>query len=106
MVLKLKFKVNLNVKFINKVNISVNGHTAYCLSFDVARESISIHQPIWRFIGGLFCAPDFILRNYRAFESDEKPEGEENCINLVGVRALLMEMPLRFFIFIIKINIE
>lgn len=87
--------------------ILVNGEEAYCIVFDVSRSPLSVHQPLWRFIAGLFTASSDILSHYVVDEhlpsvldengsipmSSVNPQTEK--VNLKGVRSLLMEMPLR-----------
>ncbi|CAK5066505.1 unnamed protein product [Meloidogyne enterolobii] len=91
--------------FKERVDVKVYGHSADCYNYQVANCPISIHQPLWRFIGGLLCAPDEILKYYDcdikkntfAFcDIDEDfPEISVKCHNLKGTRGILMEMPLR-----------
>ena len=63
-----------------------------CIPFDVMRERISIHQPLWRLMAGLFTAPAEFLHNAisRCVEDGICDE------NVEGRRAMLYEMPMRF----------
>uniref|UniRef100_A0A1I8B9X3 E3 ubiquitin-protein ligase n=1 Tax=Meloidogyne hapla TaxID=6305 RepID=A0A1I8B9X3_MELHA len=94
-------------EFKERVQVKVYGHTADCYQYQVAHCPISIHQPLWRFVGGLLCSPDEILKYYNCdkndifsfrdvgFSFDELPEVPEQSVNLKGKRGILMEMPLR-----------
>ena len=84
----------------------MNGIAVDCIPFDVSRQSLSIHQPLWRFISGLFNAPAEILRHYIVDKNLPGPTIDPSWldqtapINLKGLRKILMEMPLRYTKFI------
>jgi len=91
-----------------KCCILVNGVSAYCIDFDVSRAPLSVHQPLWRFISGLFTSSNDILRHYVVDEQLPSVLNENGSspmpsvdllsekVNMKGIRSLLMEMPLRF----------
>lgn len=71
----------------------MNGVKATSIPFDLSYGSLSVHQPLWRLLAGLFTARQSMLRKICiGSEAEKVPEG---MINLRGKRALLMEMPLR-----------
>ncbi|VDK79468.1 unnamed protein product [Litomosoides sigmodontis] len=83
-------------KIVVEGTISVNGTKAFSIPFDLSHGSLSVHQPLWRILAGLFTAPQSLLQKICIKSGTEKvPEG---MINLAGKRALLMEMPLRVFV--------
>ncbi|VIO97030.1 Zinc finger in N-recognin family protein [Brugia malayi] len=82
--------------FANKIVVEVNGMKATSIPFDLSYGSLSVHQPFWRLLAGLFIAEQTLLQKICVRDEAEKvPEG---MINLKGKRALLMEMPLRIFV--------
>lgn len=107
----LRIKENLIEFKRDRVLVEVNNHNANCIPYEVARQPISVHQPLWRFVGGLFCAPDSILRFYTVNESQREEETSFLClnfheniklpeepINLHGLLTILMEIPLRILV--------
>lgn len=60
-----------------------------CIPFDVMRDRVSVHQPLWRLMAGLFTAPTEFIEN--AISHCAESAGG----NLQGKRALLYEMPMR-----------
>ncbi|EJD74645.1 E3 ubiquitin-protein ligase UBR2 [Loa loa] len=85
-----------NPDFANKIVVEVNGIKATSIPFDLSYGSLSVHQPLWRLLAGLFTAQQSLLQKICIRNEAEKvPEG---MINLRGKRALLMEMPLRVFV--------
>lgn len=59
-------------EFSSRNVIDINGFSASCIDYDVSKNILSIHQPVWRFIAGLFTAPSDILSNYVIDESGGK----------------------------------
>lgn len=71
----------------------MNGIKATSIPFDLSHGSLSVHQPLWRVLAGLFTAPRSMLQ--KVFIGNEKEKVPQGMISLKGKRALLMEMPLR-----------
>lgn len=107
-------EIQLQVAHMNEFTtrrrvVTVNEHEAVCVEYDVAKEPVSIHQPLWRFCAALFAAPADILRNYVCEDDPHKPDfalprltgdaaavkAEGSRRSLKGFRTVLMEMPLR-----------
>uniref|UniRef100_A0A9J2QBD1 E3 ubiquitin-protein ligase n=1 Tax=Ascaris lumbricoides TaxID=6252 RepID=A0A9J2QBD1_ASCLU len=82
--------------FSNKVKIKVNGVSAMCIPFDVTKCKLSIHQPLWRLLAGLFAAPASFLE--RITTSAMKDSTTTDMLNLKGKRAMLYEMPMRVLV--------
>uniref|UniRef100_A0A158Q8Z9 E3 ubiquitin-protein ligase n=1 Tax=Elaeophora elaphi TaxID=1147741 RepID=A0A158Q8Z9_9BILA len=92
---ELEAIANHSPNFANKIVVEVNGIKATSIPFDLSHGSLSVHQPLWRILAGLFTARQSLLQKICISESENVPEG---MINLRGRRALLMEMPLRVFV--------
>uniref|UniRef100_A0A158R6B5 E3 ubiquitin-protein ligase n=1 Tax=Syphacia muris TaxID=451379 RepID=A0A158R6B5_9BILA len=71
----------------------VNGIRAMCIPFDVTRDKISVHQPLWRFFAGLFAAPNDFVENAIKLCSSHGIND-----HLEGKRAMLCEMPMRVLV--------
>uniref|UniRef100_A0A914X7B7 E3 ubiquitin-protein ligase n=1 Tax=Plectus sambesii TaxID=2011161 RepID=A0A914X7B7_9BILA len=75
----------------NKIDsVEVSGHETSCISFDVSRQRLSAHMPIWRLAAGLFAsAPEGSTFSFVSSLVDS--------LEKVGCPgpAALMEMPLR-----------
>ncbi|KAI6219878.1 E3 ubiquitin-protein ligase [Aphelenchoides besseyi] len=96
-------------EFENRRDVTVNGHTASCIEYDVSQQPVSIHQPLWRFFAALLTAQPEIMTNYICEEDQTVPSLTQNLDitnkwepipnierrSLHGFRTLLMEMPLR-----------
>uniref|UniRef100_A0A914D0J8 E3 ubiquitin-protein ligase n=1 Tax=Acrobeloides nanus TaxID=290746 RepID=A0A914D0J8_9BILA len=90
-------------EFSNHVNVEVNGYSANCINFDVSKNVLSIHQPIWRFLAGLFTASPDILANYIVKETKDSDSSSalnalNTHVNLKDKHAMLLEMPLRVLV--------
>ncbi|VBB31014.1 unnamed protein product [Acanthocheilonema viteae] len=93
---KLEAMANHSPDFANKIVVEVNGIKATSIPFDLSHGLLSVHQPLWRILAGLFTAQPSLLQKICVVNNTEKvPEG---MVNLKGKRALLMEMPLRVFV--------
>uniref|UniRef100_A0A914H4U2 E3 ubiquitin-protein ligase n=1 Tax=Globodera rostochiensis TaxID=31243 RepID=A0A914H4U2_GLORO len=92
--------------------VEVNGHHAFCIPFEVSRNAVSVHQPLWRFLAGLMCASADILRFYTTDDASKFDiSAAENAnklveqvlaghlrLNISGMRTFLLEMPLRVLV--------
>ncbi|VDN02420.1 unnamed protein product [Thelazia callipaeda] len=77
----------------------VNDIKATCIPFDMSLGTLSVHQPHWRLLAGLFTAPQSFLRKVVIQNVEDVEEKvPEMMINMKGRRALLLEMPLRIFV--------
>ncbi|KAI6207263.1 E3 ubiquitin-protein ligase [Aphelenchoides fujianensis] len=101
------------VDFTDRRPVNVNGTIAFCIEYDISKEPISIHQPLWRFFAALLTAPPEIMANYVCEDTPGHPDYEAPTLldgrsdvtweplpevgkrSLRGFRTLLMEMPLR-----------
>uniref|UniRef100_A0A915CE69 E3 ubiquitin-protein ligase n=1 Tax=Parascaris univalens TaxID=6257 RepID=A0A915CE69_PARUN len=82
--------------FSSKVKIKVNGVSAMCIPFDVTKCKLSIHQPLWRLLAGLFAAPASFLE--RITTTSMRDSTTADMLNLKGKRAMLYEMPMRVLV--------
>lgn len=94
-------------KHICIIYVLVNGFKAYCVKYDIAKNPVSVHHPLWRFLSGLFSASpkilsnyfiDLKIKNYLALNDKESEENDEEHVlkfNLNGFKIIFMEMPLR-----------
>lgn len=80
-------------EFHGKVKVEVNGISAMCIPFDVMRDKISVHQPLWRLMAGLFAAPTEFIQH-----AISRCAGENTVDNFQGKRAMLYEMPMRVLV--------
>ncbi|KHN74188.1 E3 ubiquitin-protein ligase ubr-1 [Toxocara canis] len=90
--------------FFSKVKIKVNGVSAMCFPFDVTKSKLSIHQPLWRLLAGLFAAPSGFLE--RITVSGVTESSSADTLNLKGKRAMLYEMPMRYLLTVIPAESE
>lgn len=105
---EMESKTKFMPEFETRATVEVNGFSAECMEFDVSKQPLSVHQPLWRFLAGLFTAPPEILANYVVDESESVPRltGDPEFRtwvtsqplvkkNIKDYRALILEMPLR-----------
>lgn len=105
---EMESKTKFMPEFETRATVEVNGFSAECMEFDVSKQPLSVHQPLWRFLAGLFTAPPEILANYVVDESGSVPRltGDPEFRtwvtsqplvkkNIKDYRALILEMPLR-----------
>ncbi|KAI1713887.1 ATP-dependent clp protease adaptor protein clpS domain-containing protein [Ditylenchus destructor] len=83
--------------------VEINGISAHCISFDVSKQPLSIHRPLWRFVAGLFTASKETLSHYVIDDSEHIPASQ---LNLKGFRSILMEMPLRVIVLQAQCNAQ
>uniref|UniRef100_A0A915DHQ7 Uncharacterized protein n=1 Tax=Ditylenchus dipsaci TaxID=166011 RepID=A0A915DHQ7_9BILA len=67
-------KVQHMPEFSTETTVEINGFSAKCIEFDVSKNALSVHHPLWRFIAGLFTAPKEILSLYVADQSGQVPD--------------------------------
>uniref|UniRef100_A0A914Y631 E3 ubiquitin-protein ligase n=1 Tax=Panagrolaimus superbus TaxID=310955 RepID=A0A914Y631_9BILA len=104
-------------EFQNEKSTRIDTFVASTIEFNVSRDYISIHHPLWRFFGGLFTAGPEILKYYKFGEkilpsdnilyldSDMSELMETSWKNFEPINGLfvwpisaLLEMPLRILV--------
>lgn len=104
--------------------VTVNSHEALSVEYDVAKEPVSIWQPLWRFCAALFTASPKIMQNYVCVDNESDPNFNlpkitDNVSNqkwkphetvekrsLKGFRTVLLEMPLRCIVLRAQFNAQ
>ncbi|KAH7722004.1 Zinc finger in N-recognin family protein [Aphelenchoides avenae] len=116
---EMESKTKYMPEFESRVTVEVNGFSSECIEFDVSKQPLSVHQPLWRFLAGLFTAPPDILANYVVDESGKVPRltGDPEFVtwmttqplvrkNLKDYRMMILEMPLRVLVLFAQANAQ